>query len=237
MSSRVQKLIAQYGYASRRNAEKLIEAGRVRVNGELVTELGVRVPDYSIIEIDGRVINRKIDRVYLMLHKPEGYICARKDPFGRRLIYDLIEKSIREKGIFSVGRLDFMSEGLLLLTNDGDFAHKILHPASGLIKRYQILTRKKIPYKSIAAWKNGKYINGIKYTVDDITPISEKEVIISLIEGKNREIRELFENEGIRLKSLRRISLGTIELGDLPKGRYRELTSNEVKKLTEETKK
>jgi 23S rRNA pseudouridine2605 synthase len=234
MFTRVQKLIAQYGYASRRSAEKFIKSGRVRVNGELITELGVRVPDSSIIEIDGRVINRKIEQIYLMLHKPEGYICARRDPLGRQLIYDLIERSIRNKGIFSVGRLDFMSEGLLLLTNDGDFAQKILHPASGLVKRYEVLTRKKIPYKSIAAWKNGIYINGIKYTVDDVTPISEKKVIISLIEGKNREIRKLFENEGIRLKSLRRVSIGTIELGNLPKGSYRKLTSLEVKNLTEE---
>jgi len=233
---RVQKLIARYGFASRREAEKLIADGRVRVNGVVIYEQGIRVDESSVIEIDGRVINREIRKTYLILHKPEKSLCARRDPFGRTLIYDLLDRKYRDVGLFSVGRLDYMSEGLILLTNDGEFAHRIMHPSGGLIKKYEVISDKEIPYKRIAAWKNGVYIRREKYTVTDIIPVSKKKVLISLTEGKNREIRRLFEHVDIPVKKLRRIAIGTLKLEDIPKGTHRELTEYEVKRLLEEVK-
>ena len=231
---RLQKLISRYGYASRRAAEQLVREGRVRVNGDLVREMGLRVPESSVIEIDGRVINRTIEKTYLMLNKPAGFLCSRRRESGKPLVYDLLAERYRRNGVFTVGRLDYLSEGLLFLTNDGDFAQKIIHPAGGLLKRYEALTAKKIPYKSIAAWINGVYIKGVRYSISDISPVDGKKVILSLTEGKNREIRKLFEHAGIPLQRLRRLSIGSLELGDLPPGCCRELTADEVRRLEEE---
>ena len=228
---RLQKLISQFGYTSRRKAEILIKEGKVRINGVIQRELGIKIPKTSLIEIEGKIINRPIQKIYLLINKPPGYICSRRDPFGRSLIYDLIDKKYKKHGLFLVGRLDYMSEGLLLLTNDGFFANKIMHPSSGIIKKYEVLTAKNIPYKSIDDWKNGVYIKGVKYKIVDITRVSSVIAVISLIEGKNREIRKLFEHIGLPLKKLKRIAIGPIEMGDLPIGGCRELLKNEIQKL------
>jgi len=228
---RLQKLIARYGYSSRRKAEVLIKEGRVRVNGVVKNCLGTKVLDSSVIEVDGQMINRNMRNIYLMLNKPAGYLCSRKDPAKRKLIYDIIDSKTINDGIYSVGRLDYMSEGLLLLTNDGEFAYRVSHPSRGVMKKYEVSTEKKIPYKSIAAWKNGVYIRGVKYVVSDIEKISSVKAIILLYEGKNREIRILFQSIPLQVRKLKRIAVGPLELGDLPVGGYRELTNTEIQKL------
>ncbi len=230
---RLQKLISQFGYTSRRKSEILIKEGKVRINGVIQRELGIKIPKTSLIEIEGKIINRPIQKIYLLFNKPPGYICTQRDPFGRPLLYDLIDKKYKKYGLFSVGRLDYMSEGLLLLTNDGFFANKIMHPSSGIIKKYEVWTTKKIPYKSIDDWKNGVYIKGVKYKIVDIKRVSSIIAVISLIEGKNREIRKLFEHIGLPLKKLKRIAIGPIEIGDLPIGGCRELFKDEIQKLFE----
>jgi 23S rRNA pseudouridine2605 synthase len=228
---RLQKLISRYGYSSRRKAEELIISGKVRVNGVITSEIGVRVPENSVIEIDGKIINRDIPSLYLMLNKPAGYICTKRDPDNRKNIYTLINKDYNNYGIFSVGRLDMMSEGLLLITNDGQFSYSISHPSSKIIKKYEVTADGDIPYKMIAAWKNGIYINETKYTVKDIEKITSRTAVLSLYEGKNREIRRLFENIDVKIVKLKRISIGPLEIGDLPVGRYRELSYDEVQTL------
>lgn len=228
---RLQKLIARYGYSSRRKAEVLIKEGRVRVDGVVKNSLGTKVLDSSVIEVDGQVINRNLKHIYLMLNKPACYLCSRKDPGKRKLIYDLIDSETVNAGIYSVGRLDYLSEGLLLLTNDGEFAYRVSHPSRGIMKKYEVSTEKKIPYKSIAAWKNGIYIRGVKYIVSDIEKINAIKTIISLYEGKNREIRILFQSIPLHVRKLKRIAVGPLELGDLPVGEYRELTNAEIQKL------
>jgi 23S rRNA pseudouridine2605 synthase len=225
---RLQKLISHYGYSSRRKAEELIIAGKVRVNGIVANALGIKVPGHSIIEIDGKIINKDIPELYLMLNKPAGYICTKKDPANRKNIYTLVKEEYNHFGIFSVGRLDYMSEGLLLLTNDGLFANSISHPSNEIIKKYEVTTDKDIPYKSIAAWENGIYIKGIKYTIKDYDRITSRKVLLSLYEGKNREIRRLFEKLNIKVVQLKRISIGALDLGDLPVGKYRKLSEQEV---------
>ena len=148
MLIRLQKLISHYGYSSRRRSEELIIAGKVRVNSILANGLGIKVPGHSIIEIDGNIINKDIPVLYLMLNKPAGYICTKKDNADRKNIYALIKEEYNHFGIFSVGRLDYMSEGLLLITNDGHFSNNISHPSNEIMKKYEVNTDKDIPYKS-----------------------------------------------------------------------------------------
>ena len=144
MLIRLQKLISYYGYSSRRKAEELIIAGKVRVNGLVASTPGIKVPGHSIIEIDGNIINKDIPELYLMLNKPAGYICTKKDPANRKNIYTLIKEEYNHFGIFSVGRLDYMSEGLLLITNNGQFSNSISHPSNEILKRYEVTTDKDI---------------------------------------------------------------------------------------------
>jgi 23S rRNA pseudouridine2605 synthase len=233
---RLQKLIAHYGITSRRKAETLILEGRVRVDGEVIDALGTKVSDEALIEVDGVLINRDIPRVYLMLNKPPGYLCTAKERNGRPVVYDLIDKKYTHLGLFSVGRLDYMSEGLLLLTNDGDFAHTVAHPSGGIEKKYEVLTDQNIPYKTIAAWKNGLYIKGERYAIQDYRKVSLKKVILTLGEGKNREIRRLFESIHIKVVQLRRIAIGFLELGSLAPGQSRELTQEELKCILQPTR-
>lgn len=228
---RVQKLISRYGYASRRTAEDLITEGRVRVNGTVVRELGLRVAEDAVIEVDGRVINREIPRVYLLLNKPRGCLCATRDRFGRPTISNLLLEMHKELGIYNVGRLDYDSEGLIILTNDGDFAHSVMHPSGNTIKKYEVTVDRNIPYNLIAKWKNGVYIKGEKYQIVGFEELEPRKTILSLIEGKNREIRRLFEHINLRVVRLKRTSIGTLELGSLPPGKYRNLTPHEIRKL------
>jgi 23S rRNA pseudouridine2605 synthase len=229
---RVQKLISRYGYASRRKSEELIREGRVRVNGVLVKELGLKVPCNAIIEVDGDVINREIPQVYLLLNKPEGYLCSKHDPLKRRLIYDLLDKEYKEYGVFSVGRLDYRSEGLILLTNDGYFANRITHPSNNILRRYVVRTNGKIQYNLIAKWKDGIYIKGEKYRIAGFKKLGDMKVSITLYEGKNREIRRLFEHINLEVAGLKRVAVGAVELGDTPVGKFRHLTNSELKALT-----
>jgi 23S rRNA pseudouridine2605 synthase len=230
-SIRLQKLIARYGTASRRKAELLIKEGRVTVDGEQVTVLGTKVAQGSIIEIDGVCINRDVPRVYLMMNKPPGFLCTTKQSDTRPVVYDLVAESYSSYGLFSVGRLDYLSEGLLLLTNDGDFAHAIAHPSGGVVKKYEVTTESTIPYKVIAAWKNGLYINGEQYAIRDFRKLTLKKVLVTLSEGKNREIRRLFESIHVKVAKLKRVAIGSLELGSLPTGKSRELSPEELKRI------
>lgn len=228
---RLQKLMARYAVTSRRKAEILIREGRVKVNGEPVKTPGTKVPYNSLIEVNGVTINRSIPEVYLMLNKPSGYLCTRGKQDERPVVYDLIDEKYRDYGLFSVGRLDYLSEGLLVITNDGDFSHAVSHPSGGILKKYEITTVEKIPYKKIAAWINGVYIKGERYAIQGFKKISSKKVILTLAEGKNREIRRLFDSIDINVMKLKRIAVGSLELGDLPTGQSRELKQHELKRI------
>ncbi|MGQ9616709.1 MAG: pseudouridine synthase [Spirochaetota bacterium] len=228
---RLQKLIARYGYSSRRKAEELIMEGRVAVNGVFINSLGTKVSEDSIIEIDGRVINKPVTLYYLMLNKPPGWLCSRYDSRGRPLIYDLIDRKYIKSGVFTIGRLDFMSEGLILLTNDGDFAQRVGHPSGGIEKRYLISTAQDIPYNLIDTWKNGVYIKGKLYRIIDYERVSSRDILITLREGKNREIRKLFSILDIKIHRLKRVAIGPLELGNLPPGRVRVLSKSEIEMI------
>lgn len=234
-SERLQKVIAKAGIASRRHAEELILQGRVQVNGSVVTQLGTKVdPAMDYIKVDGKRIRPEAHNIYLLLNKPKGYITSVHDPQGRPTVMNLLPK-VRER-VYPIGRLDYDSEGLLLLTNDGDFAAGLMHPSSGIDKTYWVkveghLTEEKI--KKIA--QGGIPLPGGRSAPARIRPLrktSEHDwVEIILHEGKRRQIRLMIEKLGHDVLKLKRVGYAFLELGDLASGEHRRLTPAEVKGL------
>jgi len=226
---RLHKLIAYYGYVSRRKAEKLIENGSVKVNGNIITELGTKVKRDSIIEINGEIINKNIQKVYLALNKPENFICSKSDELKRSTIYNLIDEKYKKFGIFNVGRLDYKTKGLIFLTNDGYFANIIAHPSFKITKEYEVTTYKDIPFDQIKKWTKGIIINGEKYRIKDLKKIGKNKISIILNEGKKREIRILFGCINLEIKELKRIRIGNVSIYGIEEGKYRNLTEEELK--------
>lgn len=234
---RLQKFLARAGVASRRASERLIEAGRVRVDGEVVTRLGSIVdPETQRVEVDDREV-RLSPPVWVALHKPPRVLCTRSDPRGRRTVYDLLPEEARE--LFHVGRLDYMSEGLILLTNEGDVAHGLLHPSREVPRRYRVALVGPVPADlperleagvrlsdGPAAADRARFLRG---RADAEAPVLE----ILLHEGRNREVRRMLKRLGVRVRRLRRVAYGPIRLGDLEAGASRLLGRDEVAALRE----
>ena len=232
MDSRIQKIISESGYCSRRKAEELIAAGRVKVNGR-PCKLGDKADiSRDIISIDGENIYTPVKRelVYYMLNKPRGYVTTASDELDRRCVMDLV-KDIPER-VFPVGRLDRNSEGLLLLTNDGDFANRIMHPSGHVAKSYRVTVRPDITEEQLNSLAGGVVIDGSKTLPASVTVITKEEgravLLLTIREGRNRQIRKMCEAVGLEVARLKRISIGPLKLGMLKPGEYRELTSAEL---------
>ncbi len=235
MSERLQKVLAEAGIASRRKCEEIIAAGRVQVNGETVNTLGVKVdPSQDEITVDGRPVNLE-RKVYLMLHKPKGVITSAADPAGRKVVGDYLP-GIKER-VYPIGRLDYDTEGLLLLTNDGDFANLLTHPRHHVPRTY-LATVKGTPHGSLLE----KLQNGVELEdgmtapaeVDyhDVNPEKNESVIkITIYEGRNRQVRRMFDAISFPVIRLKRVQFGPLTLGGLPRGKYRLLAPDEVKEL------
>jgi 23S rRNA pseudouridine2605 synthase len=232
---RLQKVLAQAGVASRRKCEEIILAGRVEVNGKTVNKLGVKVdPAQDEIVVDGRPI-RLEKPVYVLFHKPKGVISSVRDPRGRPVVTDFI-KDIKAR-LYPIGRLDYDTEGLLLLTNDGEFANLLMHPRHHIAKTY-LVTVKGIPHGSdLEKLASGIALeDGVTAPAEaeyhDVDP-DKKEAVISLTiyEGKNRQVRRMFEALSFPVKKLKRIRYGFLTLEGVPRGKYRHLTAQEVKEL------
>lgn len=227
---RLQKYLARAGVASRRGSEELITGGRVRVNGEVVTKLGTTVdPNAASVEVDRRRIRLK-PVLWLALNKPPGYTCTRHDPGGRPIIYDLLPADARH--LPHVGRLDFMSEGLLLLSNEGDIVHRLLHPRTGIERVYHARLRGPVTAELPDRLRAGVVLEdgpARARRAGWITPphASSPTVEIVLAEGRNREIRRMLASLGVTLRRLRRTSFGPIRLGALAAGATRELSPKE----------
>jgi len=227
---RLQKVMAHAGVASRRQCEKIISAGRVTVNGEVVRELGTRVdPEKDCIEIDGEPISRE-EKVYLIVNKPANYITSVSDPRGRPVVMDLI--SDIGKRIYPVGRLDFDSEGLLLLTNDGNLAHKLTHPRWGVEKEYIVVVDGNPRDDELEQLARGMELQDgltVPARVSELTRRKgESTVSITIHEGRNRQVRRMFGTLGYQVRSLRRVRFGPLSLGNLPAGKWRYCTRQEV---------
>jgi pseudouridine synthase len=222
---RLQKFLADAGVASRRASEKIILEGRVEVNGETVCALGHKIdPLHDKISVDGQGLRNK-RKIYLALNKPRGLVCSRKDEQGRATIYDLLP---REWGhLHSVGRLDFNSEGLLFLTNDGELSLRLTHPRYGVHKWYVVTVEGRVEPSTLQSFTRGVFHDGERLKAGP----SQSVIELELAEGKYREVRRLCETQRLTVKKLQRIQIGKIKLGELRAGRWRALTEPEIKSL------
>ncbi|HQO08953.1 MAG TPA: pseudouridine synthase [Clostridiales bacterium] len=231
---RLQKYLADKGVASRRKCEKFITDGLVKVNGKVVTELGTKVdPDKDIVEVNEQEIKAiKSDYIYIMLNKPAGYITSLKQTDSSSpLVTDLLKK-VKER-VYPVGRLDKDSSGLLLLTNDGDFAYKLMHPSFEKEKEYIVTTMETVTRTMIERFQKGIMIEGVKTQPAIVKRIELTKISIILKEGRNRQIRKMLQKVGNTVSYLRRVRINNLTIGNLKEGEYRFLTKAEVKDLVE----
>lgn len=233
---RLQKYIAMCGVASRRAAEELIADGKVKVNGNKITEQGTKVEvGADRVWVNGKEIKPVQKDYYIMLNKPIGYVSTVKDQFDRPTVIDILGEEINAR-IFPVGRLDYETEGLLLMTNDGDFTYKVTHPKHNIDKTYIAVIKGGISIRGLAMLRSG-----VKLDDGFVTSPAQVEMLnadnghtvikITIHEGKNRQVRRMFEAVGCKVVELQRISIGKVELGNLPLGRWRYLTSHEINYL------
>ena len=230
---RLQKFLADAGVASRRSGEEMIRAGRVEVNGATVREMGTRVdPQHDRVVVDGKPL-RPRRKIYVALNKPPGLVCSRQDEHQRPTIYQLLPKEWGH--LYSVGRLDYNSEGLIFLTNDGDFSLRLTHPRYGVHKKYLATVEGRIEPEMLTRFTRGLWYQGEKFKAEKTRLVSSSQaqsvVELDLAEGKYREVRRLFESQGRTVKRLQRIQIGKIKLGELRLGKWRTLTEPEIKSL------
>jgi len=228
---RLAKRIARAGLCSRREAETWIEDGRVKVNGKKITSPALNVTEKDAIMVDGKLLQESETTRLWLYHKPSGLLTTHKDPQGRRTVFEALPKGMPR--VISIGRLDLNSEGLLLLTNDGTLARKMELPSTGWIRRYRVRVYGGITQSMIDGMKKGVAIDGVQYGSVETELDSQKGdnswLTVALKEGKNREIRKIFEHFGCKVSRLLRVSYGPFQLGALPKGQIKEVTGKVLK--------
>lgn len=234
-SERLQKYLARAGFGSRRYCERLITANRVRVNGKIVNKLGTRVVPGDVVSVDGKIVRPEDEMVYILVHKPMHVVTTVHDPQGRATVLQLIPSlNVR---VYPVGRLDYTSTGLLLLTNDGQLAHRLMHPSSEVKKTYRVRVRGQIGPDQLKQLEDGvKLEDGwtapAKVKLVHIRPEKrESTVDITIHEGRNRQVRRMLKAVGHPVLSLKRIKFGPLRLGKLPSGGWRHATEQEVRAL------
>lgn len=230
MSQRLSKVLQAAGISSRRRCEEIIRKGRVRVNNEviLLPEQQVRC-GLDAVAVDGRPIQAQEEKVYYLLHKPRGVVCSARRFSKEKIVQDLFSEE--PKRLFSVGRLDKDTEGLLLVTNDGDFAQKVIHPSSGLRKEYIAKTDHEISHHHLVTLSQGMRIDGDWVRPVHVSKVRRGTVKIVLSQGKKHEARLLLEHAGLEVRSLKRTRIGDLHLGTLPVGAWRPLSGEERKRL------
>ena len=236
---RLQKILAASGVASRRKAEEMIAAGRVTVNGRVAHLGDSALPGKDKVLLDGQPLGHSEKKLYLALHKPRGFVTTLHDERGRKCVAQLVE-DVGER-VYPVGRLDKDSEGLLLLTNDGDFANQVAHPKRHVAKTYRVTVRPSVTEDQLNQLSTGIVIEGRRTAPAKVRVLQQElgRVVLEIVlyEGRNREIRKMCEALGLEVARLKRIAVGPVRLGMLPQGKYRELTKEELRALTAEMKK
>lgn len=233
---RLQKVMASCGIASRRKCEEIIQAGRVTVNGKVVTELGTKVGVHDKIIVDGKELFKQ-QLVYYVLYKPTGYLTAVSDNLGRRIVMDLIDPDTKKTRIFPIGRLDYDTSGVLLLTNDGDLSYRLTRSAKEIEKVYQVRINGIIDQTAVTKLIKGVMIDGkmTKRAKVEVMDIDKKNnsslILLTITEGRNRQVRKMCEVIGYEVKKLKRVSFGGITLDGLSVGEYRPLKPHEIKVL------
>ncbi len=230
---RLQKYMALCGVASRRTAEKMILDGQVTVNGTLITEMGVQVEEGDTVCVNGTPIHLEAEKHYIVYHKPAGEVTTVSDPEGRICVLDHFrDYPVR---LYPVGRLDYDSEGLLLLTNDGDLTDRMLHPSFQVDKTYLARVTGSVPMEEVRALRSGVMLDDHKTSPAKVRIIKEETfatvVLVTIHEGRNRQVRRMFETYGHKVLQLRRVQFGPLQLGDLPRGQWRHLNDEEMRKL------
>lgn len=230
---RLQKFLSECGVASRRKSEELISMGKVKVNGR-IAQIGDKInPKRDTVTVSGKRVVSSKNKYYIMLHKPRGFVTTLSDEMDRKCVADLV-KDIPER-IYPVGRLDKDSEGLLLMTNDGDFANAMMHPKHHVPKTYRVTVRQNVTENMVDQLAVGIVIEGRKTATADVRVLLKEDtrtvLEIILYEGRNREIRKMCESLGLEVIRLKRTQFGSVKLGMLAQGKYRELTPEEVHKL------
>lgn len=230
---RLQKYLASCGVASRRAAEKLIAEGHVTVDGQKITEMGVQVEDDQVIRVDGKRVRPEVEKHYIIYHKPAGEVTTVSDPEGRATVLDRFrDYPVR---LYPVGRLDYDSEGLLLLTNDGDLTERMLHPSMEVDKTYLARVSNQVTPEEARQLERGVMVDGRKTARAKVHILSVQnlftDMIITIHEGRNRQVRKMVEQIGHQVVMLRRIRFGPLKLGELPRGMWRPLTQEELDAL------
>lgn len=233
---RINKFLAECGIASRRNCETLVTAGRVKVNGKTVTMLATYVdPEFDLVSVDEKPVKPIARHLYLALNKPKGYVCTTNDEFGRKTVMDFFEGKYPGKRIFPVGRLDYDTEGLLILTTDGDLSNRLMHPRNEIPKTYVAKIEGEIAESDLNKLRQGVILDGVKTKKCKVrllgfeNNVSRVEVVIT--EGRNRQVRRMFESINRDVIFLKRTAIGDIKLGGLYRGNFRELKENEIEYL------
>jgi pseudouridine synthase len=235
MADRLQKILSRHGVASRRGAEQLILAGRVKLNGVVVTELGTKAdPECDRIEVDSKLILKESPQTqWVLLHKPVGFICTRHDPQGRKTVFDLLPPDCDR--LYYVGRLDYNSSGALLLTNDGDVANQLSHPSHHIPKTYEVWVKGHPNQTDLQAWRQGVWLDDKLTLPAEVTILTTKsqqtQLKIVLREGRNRQIRRVAEQLGYPVIGLHRSAIASIVLGSLNSGKHRPLSPQEIEQL------
>lgn len=232
MEERLQKYMAKCGVASRRKCEEIILSGRVEVNGSVITELGFKINENDVVEVDSNVIKVEENKVYIILNKPTGYITSNSDEKERKTILDIV--NVKER-IYPIGRLDYDSSGLLLLTNDGDIYNKIIHPKKEIEKRYIATVKGTFSKEELEKFRSGVDIGGYITAPAKIKVIKESKsnsvVEITIHEGKNRQVRKMCSAFNHEVLNLKRIAIGKLSLDNLKEGQWRNLNEKEVSYL------
>lgn len=230
---RLNKFIAQSGVASRRKADELTLQGKVKINGVVMKEPGYDVSENDVVEVNGNMIRHELKKVYVMLNKPKGFITSADDEKGRLTVMELVADI--EERLFPIGRLDYNTSGMLLMTNDGELAYKLAHPKHQIYKTYRARVSGQISGERLARLRNGVDIGGYVTSKAVVNVIKQAErsaiVEIKIFEGKNRQVRKMFSAVGNKVLDLERIAIGDLYLGHLKQGHYRKLTRQEIEYL------
>lgn len=235
MKQRIQKIISSAGIASRRKAEEMLLAGRISVNGAVASLGDSADPETDVVCVDGKTVTAAVKRTYIMLNKPRGYVTTLSDEKGRRCVSDLVaDAGVR---LYPVGRLDMYSEGLLIMTDDGDFANRLMHPASKTDKTYHVWVNGACTKESLDVLRGSLDIDGYIISPAQVEIIEEKKdytvLSVTIHEGRNRQIRKMCEIAGLRITKLLRVSEGGLSLGTLKTGKWRHLTEAELQVVKE----
>ena len=228
---RLQVYLAKCGVGSRRKCETLIAAGKVAVNNSVIRVQGTKVHSKDVVTFEGKEVKPTAYMEYILLNKPEGYLCSNYDAEGRPIAIDLLKAS-SDRRLFHVGRLDFKSSGLIIYTNDGAFANAVSHPSSEIEKEYLLEVDKPLLETDLSDFKTGVNVDGVCYRMESYRKINQFQVALVLVEGKNREIRNLFASRGYYVRKLKRIRIGSVTSFNLRPGDYRNLTEQEIHDLT-----